>query len=135
MGFHVYILNCADGSYYTGHTDNLEARLVAHQLGQVPGYTQKRRPLRMVFAEELSSRQEAFERERQIKGWTRAKKRALIRSDWEHLISLSKGPGSTGFQVTVPKHVILNVVKDLESVGATSPDVSPLRLAQHDSLL
>ncbi|PKB78075.1 MAG: hypothetical protein BZY88_19995 [SAR202 cluster bacterium Io17-Chloro-G9] len=95
MGFYVYILNCADGSYYTGHTDNLEARILAHQTGHIPGYTQNRRPLKLVFAEQLSSRQDAFERERQIKGWTRAKKRALIRGDWEHLIRLGKNPGST----------------------------------------
>ena len=71
VGFYVYILNCADGSFYTGHTDNLEARMVAHETGQIPGYTQTRRPLRLVFAEELSTRQEAFERERQIKGCSR----------------------------------------------------------------
>ena len=96
MGFYVYILNRADGSYYTGHTDNLEARIVAHQTGHIPGYTHNRRPLKLVFAEELASRQEAYERERQIKGWTRAKKRALIRGDWEHLIRLGKSSGSTG---------------------------------------
>ena len=95
VGFYVYILNCADGSYYTGHTDNLEARMVAHETGQIPGYTQTRRPLRLVFAEELSTRQEAFERERQIKGWTRSKKRALIHGDWQHLIRLGKSRGST----------------------------------------
>ena len=95
MGFYVYILNCADGTYYTGHTDNLEARIMSHHSGQIPGYTQTRRPLRLVFVEEVSSRQDAFERERQIKGWTRAKKRALIRRDWDHLIRLSKSLGST----------------------------------------
>ena len=95
MAFYVYILNCADGSFYTGHTDNLEARVVAHEMGRIPGYTRSRRPFRLVFAEELSSRQDAFERERQINGWTRAKKRALIRGDWEHLIHLGKSRGST----------------------------------------
>jgi predicted GIY-YIG superfamily endonuclease len=90
MSFYVYILKCADGSYYTGHTENLESRLAAHQKGEIPGYTEPRRPVNLVFAEELSSREEALARERQIKGWSRTKKEALIRSDWERLVELSK---------------------------------------------
>ncbi|MBM3943122.1 MAG: GIY-YIG nuclease family protein [SAR202 cluster bacterium] len=85
MAFYVYILRCSDGSYYTGHTDNLEARLVAHQRGAIEGYTFSRRPVQLVFAEQFSSRQDAFERERQVKGWSRAKKDALIRQDWDSL--------------------------------------------------
>ena len=63
MPFYVYILRCGDGSYYTGHTDGLERRLVAHQRGEIPGYTYPRRPVCLVFAEEFPSRNEAFERE------------------------------------------------------------------------
>ena len=95
MAFHVYILRCADGSYDTGHTDNIEARLVAHKPGEISGYTQLRRPLELVFVEEVSSRQLAFERERQIKGWSRAKKRALIAQDWTALVQLAGTRGST----------------------------------------
>ena len=95
MAFYVYILHCADGSYYTGHTDNIEARIIAHQLGEVPGYTQIRRPTQMVFVEEVVSRQLAFERERQIKGWSRAKKQALIEQDWTALVELARADGST----------------------------------------
>jgi len=90
MSFYVYILICSDGSYYTGHTDQIEARLAAHQAGQFSGYTSKLRPVELAFVEELSSRDEAFRRERQIKGWSRAKKLALMAQDWERLVRLSQ---------------------------------------------
>ena len=90
MAFYVYILRCSDGSYYTGHTDNPEARLAAHQRGEIPGYTASRRPVALVFIERLHSRQDAFDRERQIKGWSRAKKEALIEGDWDRLVKLSR---------------------------------------------
>ena len=96
MAFYVYILRCSDGSYYTGHTDNLEARLAAHQSRAIPGYTFKRRPVSLVFSEQFISREEAYERERQIKGWSRAKKQALIEQDWERLVSLSQAKGKPG---------------------------------------
>jgi predicted GIY-YIG superfamily endonuclease len=94
MGFYVYILKCADGSYYTGHTDNLESRFAAHQQGEIPGYTQERRPVELVFSEEVPSREYALARERQIKGWSRVKKEALINHDWSRLVQLAKARGS-----------------------------------------
>ena len=90
MPFYVYILICSDGSYYTGHTDQIEARLAAHQSGQIPGYTFERRPVELAFLEELGSRDDAFRRERQIKGWSRAKKLALMAKDWKRLVQLSQ---------------------------------------------
>ena len=90
MGFYVYILRCADGSYYTGHTENLESRLAAHQRGEITGYTETRRPVELVFTEEFYAREDALGRERQIKGWSRAKKEALIKRDWERLVKLAK---------------------------------------------
>ena len=96
MNFHVYVLRCADGSYYVGHTDNLETRLAAHQSGEIPGYTRSRRPVQLVYDEDLPSREAAFLRERQIKGWSRRKKQALIRGDWHALRRLSRAHGSTG---------------------------------------
>ena len=96
MSFYVYILRCSDGSYYTGHTDNLEARVNSHQIGRIAGYTAKRRPVTLEFAEEFPTRIEALERERQIKGWSRKKKNALIWGDWDLLGDLSRAHGSTG---------------------------------------
>jgi tRNA/rRNA methyltransferase len=82
MSFWAYILRCADGSYHVGHSDNLEARIAAHQSGIVEGYTQNRRPVTLIWSQEFAERDEAFRAERQIKGWSRAKKEALIRGDW-----------------------------------------------------
>ena len=96
VSFWVYMLRCADRSYYTGHTDNLEVRIAKHQLGEVPGYTQTRRPIELVFAEEFSSRTDAFFREQQTKGWSRKKKEALIRGDWAELVRLAHPSTSSG---------------------------------------
>ena len=96
MNFYIYILLCSDGSYYTGHTENLEQRVAAHELGSIPGYTVDRRPVKLVFSQDFPSREQAFERERQVKGWSRKKKEALIQGDWDELRRLSKTSGSTG---------------------------------------
>ena len=90
MAFYAYILRCADGSYYTGHTDNLEARIGGHQSGQIKGYTCKRRPVELVWSQDFPTRIEALETERRIKGWSRAKKEALITGDWELLSLLAR---------------------------------------------
>ena len=90
MSFWVYMLECADGSIYTGHTDDLDARLAAHRLGTFKGFTSLRRPLRMIFSEQFSTRDEAFAAERRIKGWSRAKKLALAGGDWPEVIRLSR---------------------------------------------
>ncbi|MEH6827999.1 GIY-YIG nuclease family protein [Parasphingorhabdus sp.] len=90
MAFYTYILKCSDASFYTGHTDNLEQRFAQHQSGYFTGYTYKRRPVELVWSENFSTRYEALEAEKRIKGWTRAKKQALIDGDWELLSLLSR---------------------------------------------
>jgi tRNA/rRNA methyltransferase len=90
MTFHAYMLQCSDGSYYVGHTDDLDARFGAHQSGLIPGYTQKRRPVDLVWSQDFAGRDQAFAAERQIKGWSRAKKEALIRGDWDLIQKLAK---------------------------------------------
>lgn len=85
MSFWIYILQCGDGSYYTGHTDDLERRIAQHEAGTFDGYTQSRKPLKLEYSQELSSREEALAAEMQIKRWGRAKKEALIRGDLESL--------------------------------------------------
>jgi predicted GIY-YIG superfamily endonuclease len=87
----MYILQCADGSYYIGHTDDLEYRLGQHHAGVLPCYTQKRQPVKLVFSRAFSERIEALEAERQVKGWSRAKKAALIAGDWGAVAGLAKG--------------------------------------------
>ncbi|TMG05657.1 MAG: GIY-YIG nuclease family protein [Chloroflexi bacterium] len=82
MPFYVYIVRCRDASYYVGHTDNLDERIADHNAGGFSSYTRKRRPVRLVFVEEFQSREEALARERQLQGWSRAKKEALIAGNW-----------------------------------------------------
>ena len=87
----MYILRCVDNSYYTGHTDDLGKRMAEHQAGEIEGYTQNRHPVTLAFSEEFPSREEALCRERQIKGWSRKKKEALMRGDWAEVARLARG--------------------------------------------
>lgn len=93
MPFWAYMLHCADRSFYVGHTDNLDHRIGAHQSGAAPGYTASRLPVVLVWSQEFATRIEALEAERRIKGWSRAKKMALIRGDWERVSELARGRG------------------------------------------
>ena len=90
MSFWAYVLRCADGSYYTGHTDELERRIAQHQSGELKGYTLTRRPVTLMWSQEFATRDEALRAEQQIKGWSRPKKEALIRGDWDgvHLLAM-----------------------------------------------
>ena len=75
--FYLYILKCSDGSYYTGHTDNIEKRISEHTLGVIKGYTSKRLPVKVVYVAQFASRYEAIAAERKIKGWSRKKKKVF----------------------------------------------------------
>ena len=91
MSAWVYMLKCSDGSFYTGCTRrDPEERLREHQLGIFQGYTFSRRPVQLLWFQEFLDYMDAFQRERQIKGWSRAKKMALISGDEETLKRLSK---------------------------------------------
>ena len=87
---YVYILRCADGSYYTGSTSNIEQRTAQHEAGELGGYAASRRPLALVFVQQFADIRDAISAERQIKGWSRRKKEALIASDYDLLSLLSK---------------------------------------------
>jgi predicted GIY-YIG superfamily endonuclease len=89
MPFYVYILECSDGTYYTGHTDNLDHRMAQHSDGTGSRYTSKRRPLKLLWAPDCQTREEAWELERRLHGWSRAKKEALMRGDLEALPGLA----------------------------------------------
>jgi len=86
----MYILQCKDGSYYVGSTKNLEQRLGQHQVGLGAKYTSRRLPVKLVYCEEFESIRTAFEREKQVQGWGRAKREALIRGDLKVLPGLAK---------------------------------------------
>ena len=86
----VCLLRCSDGSYYVGHTENLKNRISLHNSGRGAAYTAARRPVTLVFQESENSKLEAVKREKQIKRWSRAKKKALIQGDIALLKELSK---------------------------------------------
>ena len=90
MPWFVYILECSDYSYYVGHTENVASRLKAHNYGKGALYTRLRRPLTLVYQEQVNSKQAAIKREQQIKRWSKAKKEALIGGDYQALKILSK---------------------------------------------
>ena len=95
MPYAVYILKCSDGTYYTGLTKDLDGRMHEHQLGAYPeSYTFGRRPVKLVWSEVSESYPEAFHWEHQIKGWSRAKKEALIAGDWPAMQWLAKRPSA-----------------------------------------
>jgi predicted GIY-YIG superfamily endonuclease len=85
----VYLLECNDHSYYVGCTTNLAQRIEQHQQGTFSGYTARRRPVVLKWYGETNDIHNAIAAERQIKGWSRAKKEALIRGDWKALHELS----------------------------------------------
>ncbi|MCU0412396.1 MAG: GIY-YIG nuclease family protein [Bacteroidetes bacterium] len=86
----VYILLCADNSYYTGSTSSLETRIAQHYNGSFGGYTAQRLPVKLLWTQEFASIEDAVRAERQIKGWCRRKKEALMRGDFELLRALSR---------------------------------------------
>ena len=89
--YYVYILKCSDGSYYTGVTNNMEKRLSEHNSdNSVASYTFKRRPVELIYSQQFNDIKQAIELEKQIKGWSRRKKEALINEDWEKLKLYSK---------------------------------------------
>jgi predicted GIY-YIG superfamily endonuclease len=87
--FYLCILQCSDGSYYVGHTDDIEKRISEHQSGKAHGYTSKRLPVKVAFTELFEDREVAKVAERQIKKWNRKKKEALINGNFEELVKIS----------------------------------------------
>ena len=92
MPYRVYILLCSDGSYYTGSAADVESRLLQHQEGVEPtSYTYTRRPVKLLWvSEEVQRYSDALRFERQIKGWSRSKKEALMRDDFETIHEIVK---------------------------------------------
>lgn len=94
--FYVYILKCADNSYYTGVTNNLELRIKQHNIGLNPSsYTYSRRPVELVFMNEFKYIDQAIAFEKQIKGWSRRKKEAIIQNEWGELKELASCKNET----------------------------------------
>ena len=102
----VYILRCADDRFYVGTTrGSLEKRVAEHHSGTYGGYTKRRRPVKLVFQQSFGNATDAIAMERRIKGWSRAKKEALIRGDFKELKRLAKPPavrGEASFDTRAP---------------------------------
>ena len=94
----MYILECADGSYYTGSTKDMERRLAQHQAGEGANHTRKRLPVKLVYFETFSRIDHAFYREKQVQGWSRKKKEALINSQFEELHRLAECRNETHYK-------------------------------------
>ena len=115
MAAWVYILTCSDRSYYVGCTTALDNRFAEHQAGTYPGYTSTRRPVIMAWAAEFQTIHDAIDFERKLKRWSRAKKEAVIRDDWDSLPRLSR----RGFR---PATEVECVVRDAPQSGAPHHD-------------
>ena len=96
----VYIVECSDGSYYTGATTNLAQRIGQHNVGTFDGYTSSRRPVKLLWSQEFGDVRDAIEAERKLKKWTRAKKEALMRGDFEMLHELSRSTYTKTLRLT-----------------------------------
>lgn len=92
MSAWVYMLKCADGSYYVGshRGGDVQTRVGQHQAGEGGDYTQRRRPVTLIWCEEFQRITDAIAFERRIKGWSRAKKEALVAGDWSEVSALSR---------------------------------------------
>ncbi len=96
--YFVYILKCADNSYYTGSTNNLERRINEHNSGKYKGYTSTRLPVQLVYFQEFSDVKDAISNERKIKKWSRKKKEALINGDFYLLHKYSECKNETHYK-------------------------------------
>jgi putative endonuclease len=96
MGAFVYMLICSDDSLYVGSAtgDDLAPRIAEHDAGVHRGYTWSRRPVRLIWSQHFDRISDAIAAERQIKGWSRAKKMALAKGEWEQLRRLAKRPSA-----------------------------------------
>ena len=97
--YYVYILKCADNSYYTGFTSDLEHRIATHQEGRDPdSYTYSRRPVELVYAEYFMEPKAAISFKKQLKAWSSAKKEALIAGNWDKIKILAKCKNKTSHE-------------------------------------
>jgi putative endonuclease len=136
MTFWVYILRCADNSYYTGHTDNLDKRIGEHQTGACGGYTAERLPVELVWSQDCATREEALAAELQIKGWSRKKKEAMMRGDWGDVNRLGRGKHqhqrntSASTSVAAPPTLSTNGGNAVRHDPFDTPSVRPERSAE-----
>ncbi len=103
MKGYMYILECSDGSYYTGSTNNLELRLIQHQNGEGANHTKKRLPVKLIYYEEFQRIDFAFYREKQIQGWSRKKKEALMKGLYAKLNKFAECVNESNYRNCIKK--------------------------------
>jgi len=121
----MYILQCSNGSYYTGSTNDLEKRLEEHQNGKGANFTKKHLPVELVYAEEFDRIDKAFYREKQIQGWSRKKKEALINGQKYKLPELASCKNETHFSNAVASTPLSHRNMDALSIGDFDSAQSP----------
>jgi len=132
MGGWTYMLRCADGSFYVGSTSHgdVNIRVAEHNEARYVGYTSSRRPANLVWSEWFDDLRDAHIKERQIKGWSRGKKMALIRGDIEELMRLSRR--GSGKQKSLPRLSKRQMTDMFHSAGIRHPEVAAPRPTKED---
>jgi len=127
MGGWTYMLRCSDDSFYVGSTsyDDVSLRVAEHNEVRYPGYTSSRRPVNLIWAKWFGDLRDAHTMERQIKGWSRAKKMALIDGDSETLIRLSKR--RSGSPKSAPRLSKRQLADTFQSAERRHPEVAAKR--------
>ena len=113
-----YMLHCRGGKFYTGHTDDLERRVAEHETGALPCFTTEYLPVKLVWSQDFGTREEALRAERQIKGWSRKKKLALIRGDWAEISRLAKGksgPSTSSGRTEVGVRIAISAIGAIQN--------------------
>jgi tRNA/rRNA methyltransferase len=126
MSFWTYMLKCADGSFYTGHTDDLERRIAQHQSGAFRGYTYTRRPIELVWSDYYQTRADAQLAETKIKGWSKAKKGALIAGNWDRLKRLAIPPKERAARASASLGIVPRLRSGKTGVVGSLKSVPPI---------
>lgn len=123
MTGYMYILECSDGSYYTGSTNDLEHRLEQHQNVEGANHTKKHLPVKLQYYEEFQRIDEAFYREKQVQGGSRKKKEALINGAFDKLSHLSKN--YTQYPASTNSETVASTSSATESSALPEPVTLP----------
>ena len=126
--YYVYILKCADNSFYTGMTNDLERRLIQHQSGKTRfSYTARRLPVSLVWYLQCTNPNEAIRIEKQIKGWSHRKKKALIDENWNDLITFSRNYTEFGNRIKEDQSYLIDRYERLFVYWDSKPHLKDLR--------
>ena len=134
MAFWAYMLRCADGTYYVGQTQDLDARVWHHQSGVVRGYTYTRRPVELVWSEAFEERVQAMEAERVLKGWSQVEKKAFLAGDWARVSFFAVPPGERRTRKPLPERSRGPSPSEVEEISLATEDLHFARQGPSTSL-